>query len=157
MIICAEKWLKAIIDYYHLPLSAVILQQIAMLKVTAGFMWAPPKSPSDQPMAMTTNPMPRAVCTDPPTLPLSQLRGRAHCTDTKKNVARVSERTSRQKLLLVASSFIRRTYAPMSIIWLLVRVGSRFGPGWVLVGSELVSRLVRCGSRYVYRGDEKHS
>ena len=92
-------WIASILrqqsKYNRVPLSSVIFLISSMLKVTAGFMWTPPNSPRPQAKPVTTEPMPRAVWTPVPSSDLPQDRGRAHCTDTNRNVAMNSATTSR--------------------------------------------------------------
>ena len=79
----------------------------SIAKVTAGFMWAPPKSPNDHARHVTTNPIARDTCTGPPWMALlPHDSGSATWTETSKKVATNSTMTSRQSLRLRASAYI---------------------------------------------------
>ena len=86
-----------------------IFSERVMANVTAGFMWAPPKSPSDHAMVATMKPIPSPVitaCEKPPSLP--QVRGKTHWMDTSMNVAKNSERMSLQNAPEETSSLMAR-------------------------------------------------
>lgn len=96
------EWFQQPMIFVHWPLMNVMLRESAMLKVTAGFMCPPPKSPKAQAMVITMNPILMPTWTAPPK-PLSHVSGRAASTDTNMKVATNSAKTSLQKVSFFGS------------------------------------------------------
>lgn len=81
------------------PLRTDMLLISIRLTVTAGFMRIPPNSCKLHEVAMTTQPMPKATCTGDPALLVFHVKGNAHWTETRRNVAMNSAMRSRHQPL----------------------------------------------------------